>query len=147
MLERCARRGRHGALVHGNFWFSLPFPDASFGVAIALHGTLAHPPDANAPRRLAAELARVVGPGGRVVLELPTRHWFERVAGRDEGGPGVLSLVGEEALFRDRRSGASIAGLVVDPHGWARALEPAFACAMHAISTDEVRIVGARIPS
>ncbi len=147
MLARCAGRARHGALVRGSFWEPLPFARGAFGAAIALHGTLAHPPDAGAPARLAAELARVVTPGGRVVLELPTRAWFARVAGRDDGGPGVLLLDGPRAAFVDRRTGARIDGLVVDPEAWASALAPAFACTLVPISSDEARLVASRSPA
>src|SRR5260370_31624527 len=61
MLERCARRARAVRTVHANFWRApLPFEDASFDAAVALHGTLAHTPDAAAMGRLACELARIV---------------------------------------------------------------------------------------
>jgi SAM-dependent methyltransferase len=145
MLARCASRARHGTLVRGDFWAPLPFADGAFGAVVALHGTLAHPPSLEALEGLAGELARVLTPGALLVFELPTRAWFERFDGRDEGGPGVLVLAGERAVFVDRRSGARIEGLVVDPEAWLRTLGPRFECSLHAISPDEARLVATRL--
>ncbi|MDP9150826.1 MAG: methyltransferase domain-containing protein, partial [Myxococcota bacterium] len=64
MLARCARRSRPVDLVEADFWRPLPFDDASFDSALALHGTLAHAPDVGALSRLAREVARVVRQGG-----------------------------------------------------------------------------------
>jgi SAM-dependent methyltransferase len=144
MLARCAGRARHGVLVEGDFWSLLPFASGAFGATVALHGTLAHPPTLEALAGLAGELARVLAPGARLVCELPTRAWFERFDGLDEGGPGVLALRGDRAVFVDRRSGAAIEGLVVAPDTWVRALAPRFECRLHAISSDEARLVATR---
>jgi SAM-dependent methyltransferase len=144
MLARCASRARHGELVRGSFWAPLPFPDGAFGAAVALHGTLAHPPDEGAIVGLARELARVLVPGGVLAFELPTPAWFARFDGRDDGGPGVLVLDGSRASFVDRRTGARIEGLVVEPSAWVHALGGAFVCRLHAISPDEARLVATR---
>ena len=80
MIERCARRARPVPVVEGDFWETpLPFEDGTFAAAMALHGTLAHPPDVAAVGRLAKDLARVVVPGGRLVIETPSLAWLERL--------------------------------------------------------------------
>lgn len=75
MLSRARARGLD--VVEGSAT-SLPFPDASFDVAVSFK-TLAHVPDL--PRAL-AEMARVVRPGGVVVAELynarSVRHAVKR---------------------------------------------------------------------
>ena len=144
MLARCADRSRHGTLVHGDFWRDLPFADGAFGAAIALHGTLAHPPTLDAPTRLAAELARVLSPSGVVVIELPTRAWFERWAGAREAGPGELHVDGATATFVDRRSGARIDGCIVAPEVWCEDFSRHFACTLHLTSPDEATLVARR---
>src|ERR1019366_6114185 len=79
MLARCSHRARPVPLVRADFWASpLPFEVGAFDAALALHGTLAHPPDDDAIRRLAGELARVVRSGGALVIEVPSPAWLER---------------------------------------------------------------------
>ncbi len=56
----------------------LPFPDASFGAALNLV-TLEHVPD---PARVLAELARVLQPGGRLLLVAP-QQWCVHQAPHD----------------------------------------------------------------
>src|SRR3984957_11121203 len=57
MLERCARRARPVPLVRAIFWVApLPFAHAACDAVLALHGTLAHPPEDGAMARLAREL-------------------------------------------------------------------------------------------
>jgi SAM-dependent methyltransferase len=146
MLAICARRARCGVLVRGNFWTPLAFADGAFGAAVALHGTLAHPPDGAALANFAREVARVIRPSGRLVLELPTLGWFERWSQVRDAAPGVLVLDGPAAAFVDRRSGAAIAGLVVSPDDWCVALSNEFVCRVHPMGDDEVRIVAERKP-
>jgi SAM-dependent methyltransferase len=83
MLAICARRARPVPLVQVDLWEALPFPDGSFDAALALHGTLAHPPDERALSRLPRELARVLGPAGVFVAEVPAPAWAD---GFDEEG-------------------------------------------------------------
>lgn len=79
MIRQCNQRARKVPIVHADFYAPLPFPDAVFDSAIALFGSLAHPPDPNAHTRLAAELARVLKPGGVLVAEMPAPAWDGRV--------------------------------------------------------------------
>jgi aryl-alcohol dehydrogenase-like predicted oxidoreductase len=58
MIAQCSHRARRVPIVLGDFYEPLPFGDASFDAAIALHGTLAHPPHEGAHRALASHLPR-----------------------------------------------------------------------------------------
>jgi SAM-dependent methyltransferase len=53
---------------------SLPFPDASFGSVLSVH-SIEHVPD---PKRVLAEAARVLEPGGVAVFVTPNRLTFGR---------------------------------------------------------------------
>jgi SAM-dependent methyltransferase len=120
MLERCARRARPVPLVRCDFWERLPFDDGSFDGAIALHGTLAHPPDEQALARLAQELARVVRPGGAFVAEVPAPAWIDRAS----GDARVRRTGPDTATFADPVTGARIEARLLSDAGWAGALGP-----------------------
>lgn len=79
MIALCAQRARKVPIVHGDFYAPLPFADHSFASAIALFGSLAHPPDPGAHARLARELSRVLAFGGVLVAEMPSPAWDGRV--------------------------------------------------------------------
>jgi SAM-dependent methyltransferase len=97
MLEICGRRSRPVPLVQADFWQPLPFADGSFDAVLALHGTLAHPPDEGAPARLQAEIGRVLDDPGIFVAEAPSPEWVS-------GLSNVGSRVGD---FQLRRTGPS----------------------------------------
>jgi SAM-dependent methyltransferase len=123
MLERCARRARPVALVHADFWQPLPFADASFDAAVALHGTLAHPPDAGALERLALVLAQVVRPGGAWVVEVPSPAWLERLDALPWPGDRSARRTGPWTfVYEDRVVGASVDGRVFSDEQWRAAL-------------------------
>jgi SAM-dependent methyltransferase len=127
MLDRCARRARPIPLVRADFWEPLPFEDASFDAAIALHGTLAHPPAEDSIAKLGAELARVVRPGGVLVAEVPSPAWIERLDALASTGDRVLRRTGPRTcVFEDRVAGASIEARVLDENEWIAALGPAW---------------------
>ena len=127
MLDRCARRARPIPLVRADFWEPLPFADASFDAAVALHGTLAHPPAENAIAKLGAELARVVRPGGVLVAEVPAPAWLDRLDAFPSTGERVLRRTGPRTcVFEDRVAGASIEARVLDDREWIDALGPAW---------------------
>jgi ubiquinone/menaquinone biosynthesis C-methylase UbiE len=121
MLERCARRARPVALVEADFWGPLPFPDRSFEAAIALHGTLAHPPDDDAISGLARELARVMRPGSPWIIEVPSPAWLE--APPDER---VRRTGPTTAIYEDAVTGARIATRLLSAEEWTAALGPAW---------------------
>jgi SAM-dependent methyltransferase len=129
MLERCARRARPVPLVEGDFWAPvLPFEASSFDAAIALHGTLAHPPDPAAVARLAGELARVVTPGGRLVIEAPSLAWLDRMSAfegpTDDGDRRVRRTGPATLLYEDRVVSSRIEALVLGEDEWRAALAP-----------------------
>jgi SAM-dependent methyltransferase len=129
MLARCARRARPVPLVEADFWNALPFPDASFEAALALHGTIAHPPDRDAHARLGAELLRVLGTGGLFIAEAPSRAWLERVASGGEvyDGDRAVRRTGEDTcLFEDLVNGATIAAWIPPDARWSTLLGARF---------------------
>jgi SAM-dependent methyltransferase len=120
MLERCARRARPVPLVEADFWAPLPFGEGAFDAAVALHGTLAHPPDDGAVARLAQELARVVRPGGAFVAEVPAPAWLELAA----GDPRVTRTGSGTAVYEDPATGARIETRLLSDNDWKAALGP-----------------------
>lgn len=80
MLTLCDRRTRKVPLVEADFWQPLPFDPRSFDAAIALHGTIAHPPqDDDSLTSLAQELARVLRRPGTVIVEVPTQAMANKI--------------------------------------------------------------------
>ncbi|HXX65997.1 MAG TPA: methyltransferase domain-containing protein [Polyangiaceae bacterium] len=126
MLARCARRARPVPLVHADFWETpLPFEKNSFDAAIALHGTLAHPDDLAAVRRLGGELGRVVRRAGRFVAEVPSTAWLDAAAALPADEHRRVIRTGERTcLYEDTNAGVSIRALLLDEDEWADALSP-----------------------
>ena len=123
MLDRCARRRRAVPLVRADFWQPLPFASASFDAAVALHGTLAHPPDEGAITRLAHDLARVVRPAGVWVVEAPSPQWLDRVDRLpSESGVRVSKTGPHTCLCEDLVVGASLDARVLTDAQWRDAL-------------------------
>ncbi len=123
MLQRCARRARPIPLVEADFYAPLPFPDASFDAALALHGTLAHPPDDAALGRLARELERVLGDRGVWIVETPSPAWLGTLDGPDSGGEWRARRTGAETcVYEDPVAGASIEARVLGEAAWREAL-------------------------
>jgi SAM-dependent methyltransferase len=123
MLDRCRRRARAVPLVEGDFWRPLAFADASFDAAIALHGTLAHPPDNRAAAELGGELARVVRAGGAFVAEVPSPAWLEKMSSWPGDSERRIRRTGERTcVYEDLVVGASIEARVLDGAEWRRAL-------------------------
>jgi SAM-dependent methyltransferase len=127
MLARCARRARPVPLVEADFYESpLPFADTSFDAAVALHGTLAHPPSLQAMGVLAGELARIVRPGGRVLAEVPSPAWLDRLEGVASDERRVRRTGERTCVYEDLVTGANIEALLLDAPAWRSAFEPAF---------------------
>jgi SAM-dependent methyltransferase len=146
MLERCARRGRPTALVHADFWLApLPFAPHAFEAAIALHGTLAHPPDPLAVERLAAELARVVCPGGWLVAEVASPAWLDAVDAGQAPSDRVIRRTGLRAcVLEDRVVGLAIEARLLDASEWTKALLPAWRAQVRPVSESEWLLVAQR---
>ena len=101
MIALCNNRSRPIRCVEHDFWTGLPFEDASFDAVIALFGSLAHAPDAEALSRLAREIARVLREGGVFFAEVPSPSW-----------------VASHPAFVDEKSGASIAIVAQPESAW-----------------------------
>jgi ubiquinone/menaquinone biosynthesis C-methylase UbiE len=123
MIERCTRRARPVPLVQGDFWQPLPFADGSFDAAVALHGTLAHPPHEGALPELARELARVVRSGGAWVAEVPSPAWLERLESLPSEADRAVRRTGPNTcVYEDRVVGASVQARVLSEEQWRAAL-------------------------
>jgi SAM-dependent methyltransferase len=140
MLERCARRVRPVPLIEADFWGPLPFDDGAFDAAIALHGTLAHPPDDDAVPRLARELARIVGPGSPFLAEVPALSWLERAA----GDPRVRRTGPRTATYEDPTTGARIETRLLSEADWIAALGPAWSARVDPIGDAEWLVAAVR---
>jgi SAM-dependent methyltransferase len=119
MIALCNKRSRTVPIVEGDFYAPLPLADGSFDAALALHGTLAHPPDAAAHGRLAKELVRVLVPGGVLVAEVPAAGGLPRLGALGARVTGPTSF-----LHRDEASGIEIEGVALTAEGWSAALRP-----------------------
>jgi SAM-dependent methyltransferase len=150
MLERCARRSRPVPLVEGDFWKPpLPFGVDSFEAAVALHGTLAHPPDVAAVARLAAELGRVVAPRGRLVIEAPSLSWLDRLlpsfdVDADDGERRLKRTGPATLVYEDRVVGDGIEALLLSDGQWREALAPIWNPRVEALGDMEWFVVGER---
>jgi SAM-dependent methyltransferase len=152
MIARCARRSRPVPLVHADFWQRLPFEDAAFDAAVALHGTLAHPPDAGALARLAAEVARLVRPGGAWVIEVPAPAWLDRLdaleAARAARAPDDARAVRRTGprtcVYEDLVVGASIEAHILDTSEWHAALGDAWSTRVEPLGDLEWLVVAKR---
>jgi SAM-dependent methyltransferase len=156
MLARCARRSRPVPLVHADFWQPLPFPDDAFDAAIALHGTLAHPPDGDAIARLAREVARVVRPGGTWVVEAPAPAWLERLELPPVGAPAaagpstpsgdgrVVRTGPRTCVYEDLVVGVSIEARLLDADEWRAALGQAWKTRVEPLGDREWLVVAKR---
>ena len=146
MLALCARRARPIALVEADLWEPLPFGDASFDAVIALHGTLAHPPERAAYARLAREIARVVRPGGAFLAEVPAQAWVRQLAGAGvEAGDGrIVRLAEDRLLHEDRTAGVAIEAVVPGDEEWRATLAEGFDVECEALGEAETLVVGRR---
>jgi SAM-dependent methyltransferase len=146
MLDRCARRGRSTSLVQADFWrWPLPFSSDHFDAALALHGTLAHPPDPLAVSRLAAELARVVRPRGWFVAEVASPAWLDVAEAAHDAGDRHVRRTGPRAcIVEDRVVGLAIEARLLDVSEWTNALRPAWLPEVRRIDESEWLLVAER---
>ena len=146
MLARCERRARPVPLVLADFWRPpLPFDDASFDAALALHGTLAHPADAVALERLAHELARLVRKGGSFVAEVPQPAWLDRLGAGDFGDRRIRRTGPRTCVCEDLVVGASIEARLFDAEEWERAFGPPWEMRVEALGALEWFVVARRM--
>ncbi|HXN30305.1 MAG TPA: class I SAM-dependent methyltransferase [Polyangiaceae bacterium] len=145
MLERCARRARPVALVQADFWEPLPFAAGSFDAVVALHGTLAHPPDDAALARLARELARVVRPAGAWIAETPSPAWLARVETLPQSGDRSVRRTGPQTcVYEDHVVGASVEARVASEAQWRQSLGAHWITRIDALGDTEWLVVSTR---
>jgi SAM-dependent methyltransferase len=146
MLERCARRARPVPLVLADFWAGpLPLGESSFECAVALHGTLAHPPDEAAPARLARELARVLLPGGVLVAEVPSPAWLDALGQAPARGDLRARRTGPRTcVLEDTVVGARIEARVLDQEEWHAAFGDDWRVELHVADAGEWLLVARR---
>jgi SAM-dependent methyltransferase len=154
MLARCARRARPIPLAEGDFYKPpLPFAAGQFDAAVALHGTLSHPPSLQAMEDLAGELARVVRRGGKMLAEVPSTGWLDRLetapalaAHADAGDDRRVRRTGERTcVHEDLVTGASIEALLLDAPEWRSAFERGFRVSVEAAGEVEWFVVADRV--
>jgi SAM-dependent methyltransferase len=147
MLDICAQRARPVPLVLADFWrVPLPFADATFDAALALHGSLAHPPTQNAVSALARELSRVVGFDGRFVAEVPSIGWLDAVASLPPTDDRRIVRTGARTcLFEDLVVGASIHARLLDESEWRDAFAPNWRARLESMGPFEWLIVADRL--
>jgi SAM-dependent methyltransferase len=117
LAAEARRRGLHGAMLRGDA-FALPFPDAAFDRVICAE-VMEHVHDY---RGAARELARVLRPGGRLAVTIPTatsEHLYLRLGDDYFESPG-----GHIRIFRPRdlARGLAAAGLHTLGAGFAHGL-------------------------
>ncbi len=145
MIELVTKRSRPVAVVLLDFWLEpLPFADASFDAAIALHGSLAHPPEdaAAAMKKLAAELARVLKPTAIVLVEVPSPGFVKALADADAD---VVRATGADRLVHeDKAADVAIEARAFPPERWIEAFSSHFATTSLALSPVEQLVVARR---
>jgi SAM-dependent methyltransferase len=147
MIALCTHRARPVPLVEADLWNELPFADASFDAAVALHGTIAHapPPEEASLSTLASELARVLEPGGVVVAEVPTRAMLAFLPKELETDDGRAMIVeGDLITHRDTVTGATIDARLLDATAYEQAFAPRFAVEIEPMDRGEVRLLATK---
>ncbi len=146
MVAECNKRSRTVPIVVGDFYEPLPFADASFDAAIALHGTLTHPP-AEATESLASlakELARVLAHEGVLVAEVPAAEALARItAARD--GMHVAEAGRDAFVHHDDTAQLDLEGVALAEEAWAAILAPWFTTEIEPLGTAEHLVVAARV--
>lgn len=143
MLAVCARRARRPEIVVADLYGELPFPSGSFHAALALHGTLAHPPHPAAYGDLARELARVLRPRGALVAEVPDAARLED----DAGTQGELRAARGVSVTRFRHvdpRGPALEGVALTAGAWVEALAPHLEAHVTPLDARELFVVAAR---
>ena len=143
MLARCATRARKVPLILADFWLPLSFDDGSFDAVIALHGTLAHPPDAGAIARLAREALRVLARGGLFLVEVPSPGWLDVVERGDATAEEMRAVRTGPDTYRheDLKAGVAIEARVLSEQSWKHELEGLFAVTVQPVTEVEQLVV------
>ena len=143
MIALCKKRRRVPHIVEADFYAPLPLRDGAFDAVLALHGALAHPPDVDAFGALAAEISRVLRPGGALLAEVPDGARLSSLAGA--AGDVKVSARGDVTRFEhvDPR-GPRLAGVALSAAEWERRLAPRLRVRAEAIAPEELWLVATR---
>ena len=142
MIALCNRRARSIPITLGDFWAPLPFNAEAFDAVLALHGTLAHPPQADSVAVLLAEVARVLAPGGVFVAEVPRPEYLERLSRERDDARSVSPIGGDTFVHTDEVSRASIEGRVFPMDRWEQWLAPHLEPKLEPLGDVEALVVG-----
>ena len=146
MIAICNQRSRPIEITLADFWAtSLPFPRAHFGAVIALHGTLAHPPeDADASlKKLSEELARLLIPRGVILFEVPSPAFLDAI----DRGPASLarSIGADRSVHEDEALEVAIEARAFSADRWITSFSRHFDVHAEPISNVEQLVVGVRM--
>jgi SAM-dependent methyltransferase len=146
MIAICAKRSRPIEIHLADFWqHALPFPQKSFDAVIALHGTLAHPPD-DADKSLgdlSGELARLLARPGVILFEVPSPEFLDAI---DRGPAHVARRAGtDRSLHEDEALDLAIEARAFSADRWIQAFSRHFDVRVEPISAVEQLVVGVRL--
>ncbi|MCL2778086.1 MAG: class I SAM-dependent methyltransferase [Polyangiaceae bacterium] len=148
MIALCNQRTRTIPILETDFWEPLPVGDRSFDAALALHGTLAHPPSRRAFTHFTRELGRVLRPRGVLVAEVPSSSALERIASLPtDASPPLPDGMRMEILsptsyvHHDEVLGVSLDGVAYDAEGWRAIFSPTFDVVIEPLGEIEYMIV------
>ena len=143
MIEIAKKRSRPIEIALADFWSPpLPFDDASFDAVIALHGTLAHPPEdaAAAMARLATELARILRSPGVVIFEVPSPAFVTALGAQDDRPARAVDA--GRSVHEDGALGIAIEARAFTPDAWNEAFRRYFSVSVRNLSDVEQLVVG-----
>ncbi|MEO7112300.1 MAG: class I SAM-dependent methyltransferase [Polyangiaceae bacterium] len=146
MIEICSKRSRPIEIHLADFWSTaLPFPEHSFDAVIALHGTLAHPPE-DADKSLCAlsgELARLLKSRGVILFEVPSPAFLDAI---DRGPDKVARSTGtDRSLHEDAALEVTIEARAFSADRWMHSFSRQFDVRVEPISSVEQLVVGVRL--
>ncbi len=122
MIALCNVRSRSVPIVQADFWEPLAFRSEDFDAVIALHGTLAHPPHAEALSRLGTEISRILRRGdGAFVAEVPSERACVPMEGR---GMHVVPTGPSTFCHVDTVANVALDGVAFTADAWRSALLP-----------------------
>jgi SAM-dependent methyltransferase len=146
MIEICSKRSRPIEIHLADFWTgALPFPKNSFDAVIALHGTLAHPPDdaERSLRDLSEELARISKPRALILFEVPSPEFLSAI---DRDGSGIAKAIGtDRSLHEDEALDVAIEARAFSADRWMSLFSRHFDVRVEPISDVEQLVVGVRL--
>lgn len=146
MIEICNKRSRPIEIHLADFWVSaLPFPKNAFDAVIALHGTLAHPPD-DAEKSLgdlSDELARLLKPRGVILFEVPSPEFLNAID--NDESHAAKSIGTDRSIHEDEALDVAIEARAFSADRWMSLFSRHFDVRVEPISEVEQLVVGVRL--